>query len=316
MPRRQAAKCSKRRDLGLFPPWHDDCVLRLGAAATPVASMRFSLPLAVLCIVFGLLSGLSSARADVLDDVKKQGEIVIGTEAAYQPYEYFKDGQIIGYDVDLADIFFAKNLGVKVKLVDTAWNGIIPALLAKKFDIIFSGMTITGERAQRVNFSMPYAEATNVILVRIDDDSIKTAEDLSGKVVAATLASAGGKVAQEFNAALKAKGAPGYKDFKTYEHYPEAYVDLANKRLDAVVNSLSSLVPMMNEQKGKFRLVKGIQDLKAYFGVAVRKDDPEMLKFINQQFAAVKASGELAKLQEKWFGETMETPNEVPEKLP
>lgn len=278
--------------------------------------MRLSVFLAVLCTAFGLLFGLCSARADVLDDIKKRGEIVIGTEAAYQPYEYFKDGQIIGYDVDLADIFFAKNLSVKVKLVDTAWNGIIPALLAKKFDIIFSGMTITGERAQRVNFSMPYAEATNVILVRIDDDSIKTPEDLNGKVVAATLASAGGKVAQEFNAALKAKGAPGYKDFKTYEHYPEAYVDLANKRVDAVVNSLSSLVPMMNEQKGKFRLVKGIQDLKAYFGVAVRKDDPDMLRFINEQFAAVKASGDLAKLQEKWFGETMETPNEVPGKLP
>ena len=280
------------------------------------ADMRFPTLFAAISTVIGAALLASAACADVLDDVKKRGEIVIGTEAAYQPYEYFKDGQIIGYDVDLADIFFAKNLGVKVKLVDTAWNGIIPALLAKKFDIIFSGMTITGERAQRVNFSMPYAEATNVILVRIDDDSIKSAEDLNGKVVAATLASAGGKVAQEFNAALKAKGQPGYKDFKTYEHYPEAYVDLANKRVDAVVNSLSSLVPMMNERKGKFRLVKGIQDLKAYFGVAVRKDDPDMLKFINQQFAAVKASGDLAKLQEKWFGETMETPNEVPEKLP
>jgi len=289
-------------------------------AGTPLkncgVNMRFSKLFTAIFTVIGAAFLASAVHADVLDDIKKRGEIVIGTEAAYQPYEYFKDGQIIGYDVDLTEIFFAKNLGVKVKLVDTAWNGIIPALLAKKFDIIFSGMTITGERAQRVNFSMPYAEATNVILVRIDDDSIKTPEDLNGKVIGATLASAGGKVATEFNEKLKAEGKPGYKDFKTYEHYPEAYLDLSNKRVDAVVNSLSSLVPMMNEQKGKYRLVTGIQDLKAFFGVAVRKDDPEMLKFINAQFAEVKANGKLTELQMKWFGQTMETPNEVPEKLP
>jgi polar amino acid transport system substrate-binding protein len=276
--------------------------------------MRLLFTLIIATAAFCSLS--SSPRADILDDIKKRGEIVIGLEAQYQPYEYFKDGEIIGYDVDIINRMFTKNLGVKPKLVDTAWNGIIIALLAKKFDLIFSGMTITGERAEKVNFSMPYAEATNVILVRADDESIKTPDDLNGKIVGATLASAGGKVAQEWDKAQKAKGKPGFKDFKTYEHYPEAYVDVANKRTDAVVNSLSSLVPMMNVQKGKFRLVMGIQDLKAYFGVATRKEDPELLKFINQQFAEMKSNGELAELQKKWFGETMETPNEVPAKLP
>lgn len=278
--------------------------------------MRFPNLCTAICLILGAVAALSPARADVFDEIKKRGEVVIGLEAQYQPYEYFKDGEIIGYDVDIINRMFKQNLGVKTNLVDTAWNGIIPALLAKKFDMIFSGMTITGERAQRVNFSMPYAEATNVILVRIDDPSINSAADLSGKIVGATLASAGGKVAQEFDAKLKAEGKPGFKDFKTYEHYPEAYVDLSNKRIDAVVNSLSSLVPMMNEQKGKYRLVTGIQDIKAYFGVAMRKDDPELLKFVNDQFADMKHDGELAKLQERWFGQTMPTPDEVPEKLP
>src|SRR5271155_1198477 len=103
--------------------------------------MRFSKLFAAVSTVFGIVFLASVAHADVLDDIKKKGEIIIGTEAAYIPYEYFKDGKIIGYDVDLAEIFFGKNLGIKVTFVDTAWNGIIPALLAKKFDIIFSGMT-------------------------------------------------------------------------------------------------------------------------------------------------------------------------------
>jgi polar amino acid transport system substrate-binding protein len=258
---------------------------------------------------------LSSAHAGTLDDIKKRGEMVVGMEVAYVPYEFFKDGQIIGYDVDIANKI-AEKLGVKAKFVDTEWNGILPALIAKKFDTILSGMTITKERAEKLNFSMPYAEATNVILIRENETSIKTAEDISGKRVGAQISSAGDKVAKQFEEALKAKGKPGYSDYKLYDHYPEAYVDLTNNRTDAVVNSLSTLAVVMKEQPGKFRTVSGIQDLKAYFGMAFRKEDTDYLKFVNEQFAELKKSGELAKLQQKWFGSTMETPDEVPANLP
>jgi len=87
----------------------------------------------LLKVGLGLVASVlgSAAMADALDEVKKRGELVIGMEAQYVPYEFFKDGQIIGYDVDILNKFGEK-LGVKVKLVDTEWNGIIPALLAKK----------------------------------------------------------------------------------------------------------------------------------------------------------------------------------------
>jgi polar amino acid transport system substrate-binding protein len=258
---------------------------------------------------------LSSAEAGTLDDIKKRGEMVVGMEVAYVPYEFFKDGQIMGYDVDIANKF-AEKLGVKAKFVDTEWNGILPALIAKKFDTILSGMTITKERAEKLNFSMPYAEATNVILIRENDTSIKSAEDISGKRVGAQISSAGDKVAKQFEEALKVKGKSGYSDYKLYDHYPEAYVDLTNNRTDAVVNSLSTLAVVMKEQPGKFRTVGGIQDLKAYFGMAFRKEDSDFLKFVNEQFAELKKSGELTKLQLKWFGSAMETPDEVPANLP
>lgn len=262
-----------------------------------------------------LVFGASGARATTLDDVKKKGELVIGMEVAYQPYEFFKDGEVIGYDVDIANRF-AKSLGIKVKFVDTAWSGVIPSLLAKKFDVILSGMTITSERAQKVSFSMPYAEATSVVLLRADDTSIQTVDDLAGKKMGAQLGSAADKVAKDFEAELKAKGKPGYSDYKLYEHYPEAYVDLTNKHIDAVVNSLSTLAVLMKEQPGKYRTIGGIQNIKAYFGMAFRKDDADFVKFVDDQFAEMKANGELAALQVKWFGATMETPNQVPEVLP
>ena len=267
-----------------------------------------------LCAV-GVLVSARVASADILDDIKKKGEMVVGMEVAYVPYEFFKDGEVMGYDVDLTRRF-ADKLGVKVKFVDTEWAGIIPALLANKFDVIISGMTITAERAQKVNFSMPYAEATSVVLARADDDSIKTAEDLAGKRVGAQLGSAADKVAKKFEDAIKAKGKPGYSDYKLYDHYPEAYVDLTNKRIDGVVNALSSLQIVIKETPGKYKTVTGVQDIKAYFGMAFRLDDKKMVAFVNEQLGEMKKNGELDKLQIKWFGSTTETPNEVPKELP
>src|SRR5580658_4750670 len=120
-----------------------------------------------------------AALADTLEEVKKRGTLTIGTEAAYVPYEFFKDGKIIGYDPDIIEQVVPK-IGVKAQLVDTAWNGIIPALYAGKFDCIISAMTITKERAEKVLFSMPYADASNVMFLRADETRFKSGDDMSG----------------------------------------------------------------------------------------------------------------------------------------
>jgi polar amino acid transport system substrate-binding protein len=261
------------------------------------------------------LAGTRTARADTLEEVKKRGVLVVGTEAAYVPYEFFKDGKIIGYDPDIIDLFIPK-LGVKAQLVDTAWNGIIPALYAKKFDVIISAMTITKERAEKVLFSMPYADASNAILLRANEDKITTAEDLTGKVVGVQIGSAAAGIIKTFEAKLKAAGKPGYSDVKQYEHYPEAYQDLLNKRIDAVVNSKSTMLVVMKDAPGKFKMIGGVTDITAYFGMAFRKEDAAFQAFVNEQLAEMKKDGTLAKLQEKWFGATMDSPNTVPDILP
>jgi polar amino acid transport system substrate-binding protein len=262
----------------------------------------------------GLLS-IRAARADTLDEVKRRGTLVVGMEAAYVPYEFVKDGKIIGYDPDIIAIT-VKNLGVKAQLIDTAWNGIIPALYAGKFDCIISAMTITAERAQKVLFSMPYADASNVILLRADEGRIKTASDLSGKTIGVQLGSAAAGIIKVYEAKLEAGGKPGYAEVKQYEHYPEAYQDLLNGRTDAVVNSKSTMMVMMRDVPGKFKLLNGITDITAYFGMAFRKDDTRLRDFVNSELAQLKKDGRLAELQRKWFGGTMATPNTVPAKLP
>jgi polar amino acid transport system substrate-binding protein len=264
--------------------------------------------------VFSVTS-IRTARADTLDEVKKRGTLVVGTEAAYVPYEFFKDGKIVGYDPDIADLMVPK-IGAKAQFIDTAWSGIIPALYAKKFDCIISAMTITKERADKVLFSMPYADASNVILLRADEHRITTADDLSGKIVGVQLGSAAAGIIKVFEDKLKAGGKPGYADVKQYEHYPEAYQDLLNKRTDAVVNSRSTMMVLMRDAPGKFKMLSGVSDITAYFGMAFRKEDAALRDFVDTQLAAMKQDGTLAKLQQKWFGGTMDAPNTVPETLP
>jgi len=261
------------------------------------------------------LGAVRPARADTLDEVKKKGTLVVGMEVAYVPYESFQDGKIVGYDPDILALC-APKLGVKLEMIDTAWAGIIPSLYAKKFDMICSAMTITKERAEKVLFSMPYADASNVILLRADESRIKDGTDLSGKVVGVQLGSAAAGIVQAFGEKLKAMGKPGYADIKQYEHYPEAYQDLLNKRTDAVINSKSTLLVVMRDAPGKFKIIPGISDITAYFGMSFRKEDTALRDFFNTQLAEMKKDGTLDKLQQKWFGSTMETPNAIPAVLP
>ncbi len=254
------------------------------------------------------------ARADTLEEVKKRGILKVGTEAAYVPYEFVKDGKIVGYDPDIIEIM-VKNLGVKADIVDTAWAGIIPSLYANKFDCIISAMTITKERTEKVLFSMPYAEATVVLLLRADEARIKSATDLSGKTIGVQLGSAGAGVVKAYEEKLKAAGKPGYVEVKQYEHYPEAYQDLINNRVDAVANSKSTMMVVMKDAPGKFKLIEVVSDITAYCGMAFRKEDAALRDFVNAQLAQLKSDGTLAKLQEKWFGATMATPNTVPDTL-
>ena len=112
-------------------------------------------------------------------------------------------------------------------------------------------------------------------------------------------------IIKTFEAKLKAAGKPGYADVKQYEHYPEAYQDLLNKRIDAVVNSKSTMLVVMKDAPGKFKMIGGVSDITAYFGMAFRKEDVAFQSFVNEQLAAHEegrhageAAGEVVRLHD------------------
>jgi polar amino acid transport system substrate-binding protein len=252
-----------------------------------------------------------AADAVTLAQVKASGELRIGCEAAYVPFTYRDEGKIVGYDVELADLL-CKPLGVKANFIDTAWAGVIPSLYAKKFDVIMSSMSYTKERLERVAFSIPYAEASQSLLVRAADaGKIKGMSDLNGRVVAVKLGSPGQILQDKINAGLKAAGGTGFKEVRTFDDHPSAYVALAQNRVDGVLNTLATLAMVLKDAPGKYAIVKGM-GADNWAGIAARKEDTEVVQYLNTELRRLKADGSLYKLQEKWFGFRMQLADAVP----
>ncbi len=240
----------------------------------------------ILVFVFSLV-----AFADTYDEIMKKGVLTVGTDATYAPFEYrnFKN-DIVGFDIDFVRAL-AKEMGnLKVKLVDTAWDGIIPGLLSKKYDIIVSAMTITEERAKKVTFSDPYFETGQVIVVAKDRNDIKSVDDLKGKVIAVQLGTTG-----DF-AASKIEGAT----VKRFDTIDKAYFEVMLGRADAVVNDLSQTAYGIK----RFPLKIACKPFTVeYYGIAMRKEDKKLHKAVNAALKALKEKGIYDEIYKKWFGE-------------
>jgi polar amino acid transport system substrate-binding protein len=246
-----------------------------------------------------------------LAQIKAAGELRIGCEAAYVPFTYRQEGKIVGYDVELAELL-CKPLGVKPSFIDTAWAGVIPSLYSKKFDVIMSSMSYTKERLERVAFSIPYAEASQALLVRAADaGKIRKVADLNGRVVAVKLGSPGQILQEKIDAGLKAAGGAGFKEVRTFDDHPSAYVALAQNRVDGVLNTLATLAMVLKDAPGKYAIVKGVGG-DNWAGVAARKEDTEIVQFLDAGLRRLKSDDSLYKLQEKWFGFRMQLVDAVP----
>lgn len=258
-----------------------------------------------------LLPGLTRAAGTTLTQIKAAGELRIGCEAAYVPFTYRLDGKIVGYDVELADLL-CKPLGVKPNFIDTAWAGVIPSLYAKKFDVVMSSMSYTKERLERVGFTVPYAEASQALLIRAADaDKIKTVADLNGRTLAVKLGSPGQILQEKIAASLKSAGGSGFKEVRTFDDHPSAYVALAQGRVDGVLNTLATLAMVLKDAPGKYAIVKGVGG-DNWAGIAARKEDTELIAYLDTQLAALKANGAIYQLQEKWFGFRMHLADTIP----
>jgi len=217
---------------------------------------------------------------------------VNGIDANYPPHAYVdKQGSPAGFDVDAMN-WIAQKMGFTVKHQPMDWDGIIPALLAKKIDMVCSGMSISPERQKKVTFSEPYWSVRKVFVVR--DDSSLTLDDIlkGGKRVGVQRGTNEHEILQK---RLEDKSANFSLRF--YDSSPMAIEDLLNGRADAV--GLDSAPANDAISKGKKIKIVGDFAPADDFGVAIRNEDKELQKLVNEGFKLLKADPYWKTLQEK-----------------
>lgn len=270
-------------------------------------SMKSTLLSAATAIALTLAPSLVSA-ADQLERVKQSGELVLGTEARFPPFEFVENGTIVGYSSDILELIKAALPGVKVRQLDLPWQGILSGLETSKFDYAYSSMTATKERSERYALSLPIADASVGLMRRANDTDFVELSQMDGKVIGSQ---AGSGQLSTLNAyQIEAKAAGVNFEIKEYIDYNEAYADLGAGRIDAVANALPNILYTAKQRPDAFAVLKDTLGPKLYFVWAGRKDadSASLSALIDGVIAEINQSGEMAKLQEKWFGFPMDVP--------
>ncbi|ASF17226.1 basic amino acid ABC transporter substrate-binding protein [Shewanella xiamenensis] len=229
-----------------------------------------------------LLGGLALSATLLLAGCGKSNDVlVVGTNAAFPPFEYVggqSGDEIKGFDIELAKQI-AKDAGKTLKVENMKFDSLIVALNSGKIDFIASGMTITPERQASVNFSEPYYEATQVLLVNKDNDTIHTLDDIKDKHFAVQLGSTADMMSKKYTQNVTAFNT-GF----------EAIMELKNGKVDLV---LFDSEPAANylAKNPDLKLIK--LDFPAeFYGFAVSKQQPELLTSINNTLKNLKESGQ------------------------
>lgn len=260
-----------------------------------------------LMAVGSLAAAPQGHAADLLSQVKSSGELVIGTEMQFAPFDFSEDGEHKGLNVEVFDEI-GKELGVKISFVDLPWDSVLPGLEAGKFQVVAGPVTITKARMERYRFTSPIADASVALLKRAGDTSVSKPEDIAGKVVGAGKASSQLEQLKAYVATL-----PGGAEVREYVDNNQAYADLAAGRIVAVGNSLPNIAYVAQQRSETFEVVMPPFGKKVYFGYLGRKDadSAPLLDAIDAALAKMKADGRLAAIQKKWFGVEMDVPATV-----
>ena len=259
-------------------------------------------------MTLALCAASLGAHADELANVHKAGELVVGTEMQFAPFDFLDNGQQAGFNKDLfAEI--GKELGVKVRFIDLPWPSVLPGLEAAKFDMVGGPLTVTKARADRYAYTLPIADATDALLKRTGDTSLKQSSDIAGKTIGS------GKGTAQYEQ-LKAWAAtlPKPPEIREYVDFNQAYSDLAAGRIVAVANSVTNIAYVAKQRPDTFTVMQPSFGAKVYYAYCMRKDadSKSLLDAFDAAIIKMHNDGRLAALQKKWLGLAMDTPSTMP----
>ncbi len=223
--------------------------------------------------------------------VQDNNKLIVGLCAAYPPFESRneKTGEIEGFDIDLANAL-GQELGVNVEVKDAEWQALLGGLTKGDYDVLITCMSKKEAAMENVNMSNVYYELKDVVVVREDESAINSPDDLRDKIVGVQLGSGSEQIADKME---------GLKEIKRYNYNPEAFIDLKNNRIDAVVVGYAYAVNQMKEQGGYKILEQPLES--ADIVMVLRPGEDSLTEKLNSALAQVKDKGIYDQLIEKWL---------------
>ena len=237
--------------------------------------------------------GTDESADDLLAQIKERGSIIVAMEGTWAPWTYHdEDDNLVGYDVEVAQNI-AEKLGVEVEFVEGAWDGLLAGLDAGRYDIMVNGVGVTDERAEKYNFSTPYAYNKTAVIVRGDYDEISSMEDLKGKKTANTISSTYAAQAEAYGATVT-----GVDDLN------QTIELLLSKRIDATLNAEVVFNDYKKEHPEADVKIATYSDQVEEIAIPIRKSDDTvtLLEAVNDALDEMAKDGTLTELSEKYFG--------------
>jgi His/Glu/Gln/Arg/opine family amino acid ABC transporter permease subunit len=249
-----------------------------------------------LCLLALLaLPGRRAAAQDALARLRQRGTLAIGTDATYPPFEFIENGKLQGFDIDIGDEV-GRELGVKVQWIPLEWAGVFPGLETGKSDVVMSGVTITAERKKGNCFSRPYFLSGQTLAHRRDDSTVRTHQDLHGKIVAVQQETTGQVAAEKL-------GLP--KDqIHRFDTLQDGLTDVVNRKSSAAIGDLPALREILRKSYSELELTGGIF-VKENLGIVARRNEPELAAAVNAALERILVDGRYARIYERWMGEPL-----------
>lgn len=256
-----------------------------------VALLGLFVVLALLMV--GCAKTTSSQSTDVSwADVQKKGELVVGLCAQYAPFESINENtkQVEGFDVDLANAL-GKELGVKVKIVDAEWEALLGGVEKGDYDVLITCMSKKEASKGNINMSDVYYRLPEIIVVNKDNTTIKSVDDLKGKVVGVQTACSSEQAVDTLT---------GLKEVKRYERNPEAFLDLRNRRIDAVVVGYAYAATEL-KNKNDVKIINSPVGEVSDVVMVLKKGADSLTAKLNGALAAVRQNGAYDQAIKKWL---------------
>ncbi len=242
-------------------------------------------------LILALLTGIcAAAQADLLEDIKARGTLIIATEGNWSPWTYHdEEGKLVGLDVEIGTLI-AHGLGVEPEFMETDWDSILAGVDTGRFDIACNGVGYTEARAEKYTFTSPYVYTHKVLVVAADNEEIKTIEDLKGRTTANSASSTYAQLAEEMGATVTYVNTLG-----------ETIQLLVQGRVDATINAQVSIEDYLREHPDA--QIKIVQMLDAEpVAYPVRKGEESLAAAINEILEAARQDGSLAEISLRYFG--------------